>query len=101
MTEPSLEIPAPSTADTMAAPTAAAAAPATTTGTLVLEAPAPVAPVQTTQAAGAVPISAEDQAKLDAMVASYLEAVSDLDLHSPAFTDKVRDISKLGDDDIR
>jgi uncharacterized protein YaaN involved in tellurite resistance len=101
MTEPSLEIPAPSTADAIAAPAAAAAAPATTTGTLVLEAPAPVAPVQTTQAAGAVPISAEDQAKLDAMVASYLEAVSSLDPHSPAFTDKVRDISKLGDEDIR
>jgi uncharacterized protein YaaN involved in tellurite resistance len=99
MTEPSLEIPAPSTADAIAAPTAAA--PATSTGTLVLEAPAPVAPVQTTQAAGAVPISAEDQAKLDAMVTSYLEAVSDLDPHSPAFTDKVRDISKLGDEDIR
>jgi len=101
MTEPSLEIPAPSTADAIAAPTAVAAAPTTTTGTLVLEAPAPVAPVQTTQAAGAVPISAEDQAKLDAMVTSYLEAVSDLDPHSPAFTDKVADISKLGDDDIR
>ena len=35
------------------------------------------------------------------MVASYLDAVSTLDPHSPAFTDKVRDIAKLGDDDIR
>jgi uncharacterized protein YaaN involved in tellurite resistance len=106
MTEPSLELPAPSPADTASAPVAAAvaaAAPADApvAGTLVLEAPAPVAPVATTQASGAVPIATEDQAKLDAMVASYLDAVSTLDPHSPAFTDKVRDISKLGDDDIR
>ena len=101
MSEPSLEIPAPSTADAITAPTAAAGAAQATTSTLVLEAPAPVGPVQTTQVAGAVPISAEDQAKLDAMVSSYLDGVATLDPHSPAFSDKVRDISKLGDDDIR
>ena len=49
----------------------------------------------------AVPIDRGRQAKLDAMVASYLDAVSTLDPHSPAFTDKVNDIAKLGDDDIR
>jgi uncharacterized protein YaaN involved in tellurite resistance len=35
------------------------------------------------------------------MVASYLDAVSSLDPHSQAFADKVKDIGKLGDDDIR
>ena len=45
--------------------------------------------------------AAADKAKLDAMVASYLDAVSSLDPHSQAFADKVKDIGKLGDDDIR
>ena len=105
MTEPSLQLPAASPASAAsAAPqqvsaAAAQAAPATTT--LVLEAPAPVTAVAPVQAQGAVPISAADQAKLDAMVAGYLDAVSGLDTHSQAFADKVRDIGKLGDDDIR
>jgi uncharacterized protein YaaN involved in tellurite resistance len=98
MSEPSLELPTP--APSPDSPADPAAAPGST-GSLVLEAPAPVEPVQTTQAAGAVPIAPEDEARLDAMVSSYLDVVSTLDPHSPAFGDKVRDISKLGDDDIR
>jgi uncharacterized protein YaaN involved in tellurite resistance len=99
MTDPSFALPTPS-------PTAAALptvdqAPADATTSLVLEAPAPVTAVAPAQAIGAVPISAADQAKLDGMVASYLDAVSTLDTHSQAFTDKVNDISKLGDDDIQ
>src|SRR6476646_8185495 len=106
MTEPSLELPEPTpTTDPAAASAAddaaAATAPAATTSTLVLEAPAPVAPVAPTRAEDAVPIPAGDQAKLDSMVASYLDAVTTLDPHSQAFADKVRDIGKLGDDDIR
>jgi uncharacterized protein YaaN involved in tellurite resistance len=99
MTDQSFELPASSTpaAPSPAAEVQAAAA----TSTLVLEAPAPVAPVAPTKAEGAVPINAADQAKLDAMVASYLDAVSTLDAHSQAFADKVKDIGKLGDDDIR
>ncbi len=105
MTDPSLELSAPSAVDP--AGTAAPEEPSAQTAssasmsTLVLEAPAPVAPVAPTQAVGAVPIEAGEQAKLDTMVAGYLEAVSTLDPHSPAFTDRVRDIAKLGDDDIR
>jgi uncharacterized protein YaaN involved in tellurite resistance len=95
MSEPSLELPAPSPADVDADDKARPAS------SLVLEPPAPVAPVETAQAAGAVPIAPEDEAKLDAMVSGYLDVVSTLDPHSPAFGDKVRDISKLGDDDIR
>ena len=60
----------------------------------------PVAPVARTRAVVGLSRPAE-QAKLDTMVASYIEAVSTLDPHSPAFTDKVRDIANLGDDDIR
>jgi uncharacterized protein YaaN involved in tellurite resistance len=101
MTEPSLELPASSTTPAAPMPAADAEAHATATSTLVLDAPAPVEAVDPARAVGAVPIDSPNQAKLDAMVASYLDAVSTLDPHSAAFTDKVRDISKLGDDDIR
>jgi uncharacterized protein YaaN involved in tellurite resistance len=107
MTDPSLEIPKTASLDAAApattpAPAAADAdAPATATGTLVLEPPAPVEAVPATKAEESVPVSPADKAKLDAMVASYLDAVSSLDPHSQAFADKVRDIGKLGDDDIR
>jgi uncharacterized protein YaaN involved in tellurite resistance len=99
MTDQSFELPAssPPAAPSPAAEVQAAAA----ASTLVLEAPAPVAAVAPARAEGAVPINAADQAKLDAMVASYLDAVSTLDAHSQAFADKVKDIGKLGDDDIR
>jgi uncharacterized protein YaaN involved in tellurite resistance len=103
MTEPSLELsaPAPTDADGADAAKAAAAASAAQTGTLVLEPPAAVAAVAPTQAEGSVPIPAAEQARLDSMVASYLDAVTTLDPHSQAFADKVRDIGKLGDDDIK
>ena len=35
------------------------------------------------------------------MVASYLDAVTSLDTHDQAFTARLNDIAKLGDDDIR
>src|SRR4029453_18040642 len=66
-----------------------------------LEAPQPVAPVATTQAEGSVPLNDVDRAKLDAMVSEYLDHVSSLDTHSQEFNAKVKDIAKLGDDDIR
>ncbi|MFI5254919.1 MAG: toxic anion resistance protein [Candidatus Limnocylindrales bacterium] len=103
MTDQSLHLSAP-------APDAAAEAPTPAAGpteagapaqTLVLEVPQPVTAVAPTQAAGAVPVAAADRARLDAMVSGYLDAVSTLDTHSQAFSDKVSDISKLGDDDIR
>jgi uncharacterized protein YaaN involved in tellurite resistance len=98
MTDQPLELPASATG-TSAEPHPADAASATTT--LVLEAPAPVTPVAPTQAAGAVPISDADRTKLDDMVSGYLDTVMSLDVHSQAFTDRMRDIGKLGDDDIR
>ncbi len=98
MTDQPLELPASATG-TSAEPHPADPASATTT--LVLEAPAPVTPVAPTQAAGAVPISDTDRTKLDDMVSGYLDAVMSLDVHSQAFADRMRDIGKLGDDDIR
>lgn len=101
MTDQSFELPAASPSAEPSPAAAVESAPAASTTTLVLEAPAPVVAVAPTEAKGAVPISDADRAKLDAMVASYLDAVSTLDPHSQAFADKVKDIGKLGDDDIR
>jgi uncharacterized protein YaaN involved in tellurite resistance len=98
MTDQPLELPASATG-TGAEPHPADPPSATTT--LVLEAPAPVTPVVPTQAAGAVPISDADRTKLDDMVSGYLDTVMSLDIHSQAFADRMRDIGKLGDDDIR
>jgi uncharacterized protein YaaN involved in tellurite resistance len=98
MTDQSLELPA-SEAETSAEQQASEST--TPTPTLVLEAPAPVAPVAPDKAAGAVPLSDADVAKLDDMVSGYLDTVMSLDVHSQAFTDRLRDIGKLGDDDIR
>ena len=97
MTEPTLDVSPPSPEDSAETP----AAPSTTADSLVLEAPKPVAPVETTQAEGSVPLSDADRAKLDTMVAEYVDSVSSVDTHSQEFTKKIRDIAKLGDDDIR
>lgn len=98
MTDKPLELPASATGTSAEHHPAEAAS---ATATLVLEAPAPVAPVAPTQAAGAVPISDTERAKLDDMVSGYLDAVISLDIHSQAFTDRMRDIGKLGDEDVR
>ena len=80
---------------------AAASAPAPANTTLELEAQAPVAVVAPATAVDTVPISAVDRARLDSMVARYLDAVTTLDLHGTEFSDKVKDIGNLGGDDIR
>jgi uncharacterized protein YaaN involved in tellurite resistance len=96
MSEP-LQAPSPSAA----APTPAAEIADASTETLVLEPPAPVNVVAPARALSAVAITDAEKAKLDGMVTSYLDAVSTLDPHSQAFVDKVSDIGKLGDEDIR
>src|SRR3954449_2598340 len=98
MTDQSLELPA---AEPGTSAEHQAAEPPLTAARLVLEPPAPVAPVAPNEAAGAVPISEADREKLDEMVSGYLDAVITLDVHSQAFTDRLRDIGRLGDDDIR
>ncbi len=109
MSDQSLELPAQSTTAPAAADEPASSSPAPAvepatepaTSALVLEAPAPVRAVAPTQAAGAVPISAADEAMLDEKVAAYVDAILSLDPHSPAFADKVDELGKLGDEDIR
>ncbi len=98
MTDKSLELPPPEPGTSAEHQ---ASDPPSTAATLVLEPPAPVAPVAPNDAAGAVPLSDADRAKLDEMVSGYLDASMSLDVHSQAFTDRLRDIGRLGDDDIR
>jgi uncharacterized protein YaaN involved in tellurite resistance len=74
---------------------------ATQTATLTLTPPAPVTAVAPDQAQGAVKLDPGEIAKLDGMVANYLDAVTTLDVHDAAFQAKVNDIQKLGDTDIK
>jgi uncharacterized protein YaaN involved in tellurite resistance len=83
------------------APDVSAPSAGTETTTLVLTPPAPVAVVGDADATGAVKLDPATVAKLDSMVAGYLDAVTALDPHAPDFSAKVSDIRKLGDDDIR
>jgi uncharacterized protein YaaN involved in tellurite resistance len=84
-----------------AAELAAAKAAAAQTATLTLNPPEAVTTVAPAQAEAAVQIDPAQAAKLDAMVASYVEGVTQLDVHDAAFTSRVNDIQKLGDDDIK
>jgi uncharacterized protein YaaN involved in tellurite resistance len=106
MSDSSLALPEPTDEEPAAASPTAAAAPARAAGapadaSLALEAPAPVSVVAPATAQDTVPINAADRARLDSMVARYLDAVSNLDLHGTEFSDKVKDIGNLGGDDIR
>jgi uncharacterized protein YaaN involved in tellurite resistance len=69
--------------------------------TLVLTPPPAVAPVAPAQAEQSLSIDPKDVAKLDALVDSYIEGVTSIDVQAPEFRTKVEDIRKLGDDDIR
>lgn len=101
----------PATAAASAPAQAVSAAPAvsveapteasTQTATLTLTPPAPVEAVATTQATDAVKLDPATVKKLDGMVAGYMDAITKLDPHDPAFDARVTDIRKLGDDDIK
>jgi len=63
--------------------------------------PAAVALVPTEQAAAAVKLDPATVARLDVMATSYIDQITKLDPHDPAFTARVTDIEKLGDEDIK
>jgi uncharacterized protein YaaN involved in tellurite resistance len=73
--------------------------PATTE--LTLTPPAPVAAVAPEKAGGMVPVDPATLPALDAKVSQYVDAILELDVHSPAFTAKAGDVRAMGDDDIR
>jgi len=70
-------------------------------GTLTLTPPAAVAVVPAEQAAAAVRLDPATAARLDVRATSYIEQITKLDPQDPAFTARVTDIEKLGDDDIK
>jgi uncharacterized protein YaaN involved in tellurite resistance len=100
MTDSSLDIAAVAPVSPPTAGVAEAAA-AATQATLTLTPPAAVETVQTSDAAGAVKLDPAQTATLDRMVSSFLDAITSLDVHDEAFASKVRDIQKLGDEDIK
>jgi uncharacterized protein YaaN involved in tellurite resistance len=94
------DLPATAEAGSTLADATAPTTPLETTA-LTLTPPAPVAIVAEEQAAGAVKLDPATEAKLDAMVEGYVDALARLDPHDPAFVAKVNDISKLGEDEIK
>ena len=81
--------------------TVEAPTPALDNATLALTAPAPVVEIAATAAQDAVRLDAETVEKLDGMVAGYVDAIADLDVHDPRFEARVAEIRKLGEDDIK
>jgi len=68
---------------------------------LVLVPPTPVAIVEESQAENSIKLDRPTLAKLDRVVADYVVAITQLDIKDPKFEDRVSDIRKLGDEDIK
>lgn len=98
MTDSSLNLGAPIAPATVIAPDPVAA-PATTT--VELAPPAPVVAVPATQASEMVKLDAATITRLDGMVEAYLSAITSLDVHGGEFASRVKDIQKLGDQDVK
>jgi uncharacterized protein YaaN involved in tellurite resistance len=78
-----------------------AAAALTPPSGLTLQAPEPVAEVAPQKAGGMVPIPGAALPGLDAKVQDYVDSITTLDVHSPAFTAKADDVRAMGNDEIR
>lgn len=68
---------------------------------LVLEPPAPVAPVGPEKAAATIKIDEATQARINEAVNAYIEALTALNAQTPEFDQKVASISRMGRDEIR
>ena len=76
---------------------------ATTTATatkLKLDPPAPLQPLVATEAAGLVPLKAEETSELDTRVDKYVEELAALDSNSPEFGKKVDQLTTMGRKEI-
>lgn len=63
--------------------------------------PDPVPQVTPEQAAGLVPVSTEQKSKLDTKVDSFVNELVTIDANSPAFGEKVDQITRMGQEQIR
>jgi uncharacterized protein YaaN involved in tellurite resistance len=77
------------------------ATPPPSAGVLVLAPPAPVVVVEKEQAAGAIPIDEGKQVELLSKATQFVSGLGDLDPRSPAFAQKVAQITTMGDNDMR
>lgn len=83
-------------------PTMAPIAPAApSSGVLVLAPPAPVVVVEKEQAAGALPVDDAKQMELRSKAAQFVDGLATLDPKSPEFSQKVAQITTMGDNDMR
>jgi len=80
--------------DAQVAPPAAAAQ-------LTLEAPQPVAAIAPAKAGGMVPLDQAALPGLNEKVNEFVDSLTKLDPHTPAFTAKAEEIRTMGDSDIR
>jgi uncharacterized protein YaaN involved in tellurite resistance len=69
-------------------------------GSLDLQPPSPVAQVTPDEALGAVKLSDEDKAKLNAQVGTFTDTLMNSDIHGDTFRERVDAITKMADDDI-
>ncbi|MDC8754832.1 toxic anion resistance protein [Erythrobacter sp. sf7] len=72
-----------------------------TSGDFSLTPPDPVPEVAPEQAAGLVPVSAEQKSKLDTKVDSFVNELVSIDANSPEFGEKVDQITRMGQEQIR
>ncbi len=63
--------------------------------------PEPVPVVAPEQASGLVPVTPEQKSKLDVKVDSFVEDLVSIDANSPAFGEKVDQITRMGQEQIR
>lgn len=76
----------------------------TTTATatpFTLTPPDPVPPVAPEQAVGLVPVTTEQKSKLDTKVDAFVDELVQVDANSPAFGEKVDQITRMGQEQIR
>jgi uncharacterized protein YaaN involved in tellurite resistance len=83
---------------TTSAPSMPAAA---ASGALVLAPPAPVVLVEKEQAVGAIPLDQAKQTELRAKAAQFVDGLATLDMRSPEFSQKVAQITTMGESDMR
>jgi len=67
---------------------------------LTLEPPAPLAPIAPAQAAGLVPLKAEETSALDDKVEAFVAELAALDSNSPEFGRKVDELTSMGRKEI-
>ena len=72
-----------------------------TSGDFSLTPPDPVPEVAPEQAAGLVPVTAEQKSKLDTKVDAFVNELVSVDANSPEFGEKVDQITRMGQEQIR